>query len=165
VLGRGCGSLQVTRDAIQALEHAPAGRQRGIDADSVLEGIDRVRHIVRRREAMSPLLIQPAEPRTLQLQTIQSCERSLTQVQATLIDGGEIKNVAALCERCLQYRDRAQSLAMAPPPGQLANSSQLHGTVIGLQLRALRFHRHPLASWPKVRRQHPGTCREREVLP
>src|SRR5882724_4838085 len=93
--GRQRGFLHIACDAIQALEHAPAGGQRRIDVDTALEGIDCARHIVYGRETVTALLMQAAEARMLLLEALQRCQRCSTLVEATLVHGSEIKSVAA----------------------------------------------------------------------
>jgi hypothetical protein len=85
----------------------------------------------------------------LSLEAFERCECRSTLVEATLVYGSEVKGVATCCQGCLERCDRKQRLAVTPPFGQVANSSQLHGTFIGLQLSVPTLHRCELDQWPQ----------------
>jgi hypothetical protein len=75
------------------------------------------------------------------LEAFERCERRSTLIEGTLVYGSEVKSVAAYSYLGLERRDRHQRITVTPPCGQLPNPSQLHRTVIGLQLRFPTLHR------------------------
>jgi hypothetical protein len=85
----------------------------------------------------------------LSLEAFERCERRSTLTEATLVDGSEIKSLATCGQACVERCDCNQRLAVTPPFSQLANSSQLHGTFIGLQLRVPSLDGYELVQWPR----------------
>ncbi len=146
VFGRAAGLLQIADDAIQALEHAPTRGQRRVDVDGLLECIDRALHIVHRREAVSSFLMETTEARGPLLKTIQRSQSRCVSVQGTLIDCGEIKNVATFGCVCLECRDRDQRLIVRLSFSQGTDARDLHRIVMGLQQRLPSFLSRQLAS-------------------
>jgi hypothetical protein len=126
---------------VQALEHAPAGRQRRVDVDTTLECRDCARYIVHGRETVATLLIYAAEARMLALKAFECRERCNALVQAALIYGREVRGVATFGQLGNERRDRNQSVAVTAPLSQLANPSQLHRIFIRLQLCIPILHR------------------------
>ncbi len=135
VLGRAAGFLQIAGDAVQALERAPAQGQRGVDIDGLLERLDCALHIFQRREAVSSLFIQATETGRTLLKTVQRSQSRCVAAQGTLIDCGEIKNVATFGCVCVECRNRDQCLIVRLCFSQGTDTSHVHRIVMGLQQR------------------------------
>ena len=101
----------------------------------------------------------------LPLEVLKGCGRHSRLVETTLVDGSEIKSVASFRQRCLELCDLSQRIEVTPPLGKLTNSSQLHGTFIGLQLCVPILHRYELDQWPSATIVAPrpvGSCHYEE---
>jgi hypothetical protein len=86
----------------------------------------------------------------LPLEALKGCERHSILVETTLVYGSEVQSVASFRQRGLELCDPTQRVEVTAPLGELANSRQLHGTFIGLQLGVPTLHRLLIDQWPSA---------------
>ena len=115
----------VPRQAIQAFEHAPARRQRRVDVHGSQKGIDRARRIPQGHVAITALLVEEAEPRMLLLQALQGCQRLVYPVQASLVGGDQVQDVAVLGRCSRQHFGRGERFAVPPALAELTDAAHL----------------------------------------
>ena len=96
LLGGHRRTLLVPRHAIQAFEHGPTGHQRRVEVHGSRESIDRARRIPQGHVAITALLVEETEPRMLLLESLQGFQRLGYAVQASLVGGDQVKDVAVL---------------------------------------------------------------------
>src|SRR5581483_8067328 len=90
LLGRNRSVPGIAPCAVQALEHFPTRRQRGVDAHAALERFDRGGKVIQRDAAVAAFLISAAELRMLLGESIESRERRSVVPETALVHGSEI---------------------------------------------------------------------------
>ena len=81
------GVIGLPRHAVQAVEHAPAGRQRVVDVHGVQKRIDGLRRLLQHHKTQSALLVEPAEARMMLLQSRQCSQGVGNTAEIALRDG------------------------------------------------------------------------------
>jgi hypothetical protein len=120
----------VPSQVIQAFEHDPAICQRRVEVHGSQKGIDRARRIPQGYVAITTLLVEEAEPRMLLLQEFRGCQCLVNQVQASLVGGDQIQDVAVLgrCsyQRCSrQHFGRGERFAVPPALAELTDAANV----------------------------------------
>jgi hypothetical protein len=99
--------------AVQAFQHDPARRQSRVEVHGFEEGFDRARRIPQGHVALTALLVEEAEPRMPLLEALQGCERLGYPVQASLIGGDKVQNIAVLGRQNRQRFGRGERFDVA----------------------------------------------------
>ncbi len=123
--GGGGGVLRVAREAVDALEHAPAHRQGGIDVHRAQERVDRPRRIPERDVAKAALLVQAAEARLQLFQAVQRLKRLRQAHQMPEADGGDQQEIAVLGQAAEQGLGALQGLLVPAVPLQAPQPADL----------------------------------------
>ena len=92
---RGELSLPVVADhLIETFEHAPGGRQSGIDPNRVLVRLDRARRILECDVTVAALLVETARPRVMALHVGERVEGVRDLSAVPLCEGEQVQHVA-----------------------------------------------------------------------
>ena len=102
---------RIAGEPIEALQHAPAHRQRRIDVDRPQQRLDRRRRVLQRDVAEAALLVQAAEPRLQRLAAVRASPGLGDAQQVAQADRRDQQQVAVL-----RAVARAAPRAPAAPP-------------------------------------------------
>jgi hypothetical protein len=125
VLGRHGCAPEIAHQAIQTLEHAPALRQRRVDAHCPPQRRDGAVRIVQRDVAIALLLIEAPETRGLLTQLLEGVERFGDAVKASLIDRDQVHEITPARYRNRERFGGSERLAVPPGLGELADTAHL----------------------------------------
>ena len=119
------GVLVVAGKAVDALEHAPAHRQGGVDVHRAQQGLDRVGRVLERDVAQAALLVQQAEARLKRLEPVEQRQRLGDTQHAPQAGGGDQEEIAVLGPLLQKRLGALERLGQPPCLLQAAQAARL----------------------------------------
>src|ERR1019366_1218758 len=99
--------------------------QRRVHVHGSQKSSDRARRIPQSRAAITALLVEEAEARMMSLQSVRGRQRLVYKVQASLVGGDQIEDVAVPGRRSREHFGGGQRFAVPPALAEFTDAGHL----------------------------------------